>query len=215
MKKFMVMFLTVLLAAAMLAGCRTNVPQDTTGSIAPGTTPAPTTAAPPSSTPAPSGTQGGETVKAVELLQTVWEKFGKGFAAYGGSLENAVDGAPGALDVTAVEEMTTRYLIPQQQLASVAEAASLVHMMNSNIFTTVSVKIADGTDVKTVAEAWRNAIQGNTWICGQPDRLLLADVGEGYLIMAFGSADLLTPYANKLSEAYTQAKTLYNEAIVA
>lgn len=212
MKKLTIFVMTVLLLASVLTGCRSNVPQDTTGSIAPSTTVPHTTTVP------PTGTQGGEadTEATVQLLQSIWDKYGddERFAAYGGAVENSVSDAPGGLDVTNAEEMTTRYLIPQEQLASVQEAASLVHMMNSNIFTGVAVKLAEGTDAKAMSAAWRDAIQSNQWICGQPDRLLMADVGEGYMVMVFGSADAIKLFSDKLTEVYPEAKVLYDEAIV-
>ena len=212
MKKFTILFMTAMLLASALTGCRSNVPQDTTGSIAPGTTAAPTTTVP-TTTPS-TGNQGGETT--VQILQSIWDKYGDGerFAAYGGAVESSVSDAPGGLDVTNAEEMTNRYLIPQEQLASVQEAASLVHMMNSNIFTGVAVKVAEGADAKALSAAWRDAIQSNQWICGQPDRLLMADAGQGYMVMAFGSADAIKLFSDKLTAVYPEANILYYEAIV-
>ncbi len=215
MKRISVLFLTLLLTAAALTGCKANVPQDTTGGIAPGTTAAPTTTQPIMDTTetAPDADQGGENSGAVKLLQHIWEAYGKLFSAYGGSMENAVDNAPGALDVTDAEEMTNRFLIPQEQLASIQEGASLVHMMNSNIFTAAAVKIADDADARTVHSAWREAVLNNQWICGQPDRLLMADMGDGYIIMIFGSEDILDVFEEKLTSVYDQAKILYNERV--
>ncbi len=212
MKKIAIVLTAAVLLASCLAGCRPNVPQDTTGSITPGTTTEPSTQ--PSTSTTPSGTQGTQNTGAVKVLQSIWDVFG-GFAAYGGSLSNPVDDAPGALDVTDAEEMTNRYLIPQNQLAAVAEGASLVHMMNSNIFSAVALKLSDGQDSSAFAKAWRDAIQGNNWICGQPDRLVIAQTQDGYLIMAFGSTDLMRPFGEKLANVHANAKTLYDEAIVA
>lgn len=215
MKKTTVLIMTALLLVSVLTGCRSNVPQDTTGNIVPSTTTAPTTTAPSTTTPSTSNPVG-ETEATAQLLQSIWDKYAddERFAAYGGAVENSTSDAPGSLDVTNAEEMTNRYLIPQEQLTAITEAASLVHMMNSNIFTAVAVKIGDNADQKTLQTAWRDAIQGNRWICGQPDRMLMTDVGEGYMVMAFGSADAMELFAGKLAEVYPDAQNIYNEAIV-
>ncbi|MBQ2785289.1 MAG: hypothetical protein IJF02_02135 [Oscillospiraceae bacterium] len=215
MKKTTVLFMTTLLLVSVLTGCRSNVPQDTTGNIVPSTTTSPTTTAPSTTTPS-TDNQGGETEATAQLLQSIWDKYAdeERFAAYGGAVENSISDAPGSLDVTNAEEMTNRYLVPQEQLKAIQEAASLVHMMNSNIFTAVAVKIGDNADQKALQTAWRDAIQGNQWICGQPDRLLMADIGEGYMVMAFGSADAMELFSGKLAEVYPDAQSLYNEAIV-
>jgi len=216
MKKYTILLMVALLTVTALTGCRSNVPQDTTGSIAPGTTVPPTTTTAPSTTIPSTSNQGGETEATAQLLQSIWDKYAdeERFAAYGGAVENSVSDAPGGLDVTNAEEMTNRYLIPQEQLTAIQEAASLVHMMNSNIFTAVAVKIGDNADQKALQTAWRDAIQGNQWICGQPDCLLMADVGEGYMVMAFGSADAMELFAAKLEEVYPDAQSIYDEAIV-
>lgn len=215
MKKTTVLFMTAAMLVSVLTGCRSNVPQDTTGNIVPGTTTSPTTTAPSTTTPS-TDNQGGETEATAQLLQSIWDKYAddERFAAYGGAVENSISDAPGSLDVTNAEEMTNRYLIPQEQLNAITEAASLVHMMNSNIFTAVAVKIGENADKATLQTAWRDAIQGNQWICGQPDRLLMADVGEGYMVMAFGSADAMEIFSGKLAQVYPDAQSLYNEAIV-
>lgn len=215
MKKSISLLMTVMMLTSVLAGCRSNVPQDTTGNIVPSTTVPPTTTAPSTTTPS-TGDQGGETEATAQLLQSIWDKYAEDerFAVYGGAVENSVSDAPGSLDVTNAEEMTNRYLIPQEQLTAIAEAASLVHMMNSNIFTAVAVKTGENADKTALQSAWRDAIQGNRWICGQPDRMLMAEVGEGYMVMAFGSADAMELFSGKLAEVYPDAKNIYNEAIV-
>lgn len=212
------MFMVTMLIVTALTGCRSNVPQDTTGQIMPSST-APTTGNTQPSSTAPSTTQNGNSdnaTESVQILSAIWNQYGEGdkFAAYGGGVENAVDNAPGALNMADTEELTTRYLIPQDQLTAIREGASLVHMMNNNIFTGVVVTLSESGDMKTLFEAWRDAIQGNRWICGQPDRLLMANVDDSHLIMAFGSAEAMSTFTSKLSAAHSGAKILYNEAIV-
>lgn len=152
----------------------------------------------------------------VQILADIWAKIPeeKRFAAYGGTVENAVMDAPGALDMNNTEELSAAYLIPNAQLSNIDEGASLVHMMNSNIFTAISVHLTDGAQVEAFYTAWRDAVQGNRWICGQPDKLMFAQIDEAYLIMAFGSTDAMSAFSTALSAAYGNAQVLYNESVV-
>lgn len=218
MRKLAIMFMIAMLIMTSLTGCRANVPQDTTGQIMPSSTAPSTSTTAPSST-APSGTQNGNTdnaTESVQILSAIWNQYGEGdkFAAYGGAVDNAVDNAPGALNMSDSEELTTRYLIPQDQLTAIRAGASLVHMMNNNIFTGVVVTLSENGDMKALYEAWRDTIQGNRWICGQPDRLLMASVDDTHLVMAFGSTEAMNTFTGKLSAAHSSAKVLYNEAVV-
>ena len=161
----------------------------------------------------PSGTA---TTQAAQILNSIWERFAddERFAAYGGTVENAVSDAPGDLDMQNTEELTTHYLLPENNLREVTEGASLVHMMNSNIFTAAVVKLSEDASAEDLAKDWRDTIQGNRWICGMPDRLILADVDGQHLLMAFASKDILTTFQDKLTAQYPQARILYNEAVV-
>lgn len=211
MKKFVFALLSVAFAVSAFTGCRANVPQDTNGDIVPTTTTQPVQTTPTQTT------AGNETKnQSVEILQSIWNQYAEEerFASYGGDIENSIADAPGSLDVKNAEEMVNRYLLPEDHLASVDEGASLVHMMNSNIFTGVAVKMATSADMTGLYEAWRDAIQKNRWICGQPDRLLMADVGGTHLLMVFGSTEAVQTFSDKLSAAYPQARVLYVEAIV-
>jgi hypothetical protein len=44
--------------------------------------------------------------------------------------------------------------------------------------------------------------------------LLMLELEEGHILMAFGSNDAMTAFRQRATEAYPQAKTLYEEAIV-
>ena len=218
MRKFSMILICILVLSMVLSGCRRNVPADNDGSIttSPTTMPTTVTTVPPSTQPSTQPTGAVTELGSTAVLGKIWSLFGEDekFSVYGGTVENAVMDAPGPLNMENTEELTTTYLIPQDQLANVTEASSVVHMMNSNIFTAVAVKLAEGGDRQALCEGWRNAIQRNQWICGQPDRMLLADVDGEHILMAFGSNDAMTLFETKLAAAHTDSKVLYNEAVV-
>jgi hypothetical protein len=198
----------ILCLLLLLTGC-VRAPQEST------------TTQPVITTPGPSQ-NGGTTVPgtsvdsdSVGVLEKIWGLYGDDdrFAVFGGSMEHAVDGMPGALDLTNSEEIVSKYLLPEAQLANVKEAASLMHMMNGNIFTAAVVTLGDGADGEAVAKAWREAIRQNRWICGQPDKMLMYRIGD-HVLMAFGNADAMDVFEAKTVEAFPDGNLLYKEAVV-
>ena len=199
MKKMLAMLLAALMVMSMVA-CGNTEPaenKDTT----PETTVAPTTEA----TEAPAVAE-----SALEILETVWALFGEDqFYVIGGDFDAMVDGAPGKVAVTNVDFLTGNLIVPAEQTANITDAASLIHGMNANTFTCAAYAVAD---VNAFATAMQSAIQGNQWICGFPEKLLIAEVG-GYVVVVFGHGDAVNPFQANLAEAYPTANILIDEAI--
>lgn len=149
---------------------------------------------------------------AVDLLANIWASYDdtQRFAACGGTTDRAVDDAPGALNMANAEEIFARYLVPEDKLELLTEGASLVHMMNSHIFTACAVRISE--DETAFVEAWRQNIQDTQWLCSWPDRLLIAKVGE-YILLSFGLEDTMSVFREKLVKTYPGAVILKEEAI--
>ena len=213
MKVFALFLSCVLLLGAMVAGCRSNVPQETDGHITP--TDASTNPTVMTEATVPSAPVGTAESDSAKILQNIWEQYPENerFAVYGGAVEQSVADGPGDLDMLMTEELTTRYMLPEDQLQKVEQGASLVHLMNNNIFTAAVFRVKE--DVQNLAKSWRAGIQETRWICGQPDRLIMAQPVEGFLLMAFGSQDAMASFRSKLIAAFPAAQILYEEAIVA
>ncbi len=200
----------MVLMCLILSGCAGNqeaTMPSTQGTQAPTT--APTTV--PTEATEPPVQEASETVA---LLQSIWDAMPEGnrFAAYGGTVEQATEDAPGPLVLENTEELTTKYLIPADRLAELAEGASLVHLMNSNIFTGAAFRLTEGADLNSFAKALRDNLQQTQWVCGQPDRLLVAQA-EGQVLMAFGEQELMIAVQEALITACPDASILYNEAV--
>ncbi len=217
MKKTLMLLLVGCLLATCLTGCRMGGGEDTTPSTQPTEeSTAPTTE--PSEAPTDDVmSQGSASTQSAKILSNIWGTYTENerFAVYGGAVENSVSDGPGDLDMKNTEELTTRYLVPEDQLATIREGASLVHLMNNNIFTGVVFQLADEANEKTLAKALRDKIQGNQWICGQPDKLLIADLEDDHLLMAFGSKDAMETFRSKLMGVYADTDILYEENITA
>lgn len=189
MKKMIAMLLAVMLVASM-AACG-NAGNDT-----------PTTTEAKVEVPA----------SALEILNNVWAGYGddEKFPVFGGNQnENANMEGPGAFDVTDTDGLTSLLLVPADQIANIDGAASMVHMMNSNTFTCGVYHVTG--DAKAFAEAMKNAVMNNQWMCGMPEKLVVSSIGGEYVLVAFGLGDAMNPFLTKLAAAYPAAQELYSE----
>ena len=159
-------------------------------------------------------TETGDAAATLQALQNIWAAYGEEekFPIMGGNPEAGLMDAPGSYDMAYAENLGYNLVIPAEQLTNVTEAATMIHMMNANTFTCGTVKLADGVDAAAFAQAVRDALQGNQWICGFPETLVIADLG-GIVLIAFGVNDAMTPFMANLTEAYADAQILFNEAI--
>lgn len=123
-----------------------------------------------------------------------------------------VDGAAGMVDISDASEMSRLYGYPEAEIAKIDSAASLTHMMNLNTFSAAAYHTVNGADMAALSESFRNNLQGRQWICGFPDKLIVASVGD-YMVSAFGYGDLIDAFVKHLSEAYPDANVLVNEPI--
>ena len=195
MKKFISIVMTLALALSLLAGCGSSKTPETTAG-----TEAPVVEAP---------------ATALEILENVWADYtdAERFSIIGGNIESGIMDAPGNYDMAYAENMTYNLLVPADQIASVTEAASMIHMMNANTFTCGVFRLAEGVSAADFGAAMQTAVQGNQWLCGFPDSLLIADIAGAYVLVAFGVNDTMTPFETHLANVYPEAQTLVSEPI--
>lgn len=181
------------------------------------TTPDPTDAP---ATDAPEASTTEEPVNAIPdaltLLETVWAKYAEDekFAAAGGdySEENAVSDAPGKCGLSDTALLDSVLGLPESAAAMIDDAASLMHMLNSNSFTCGAFRVANADDVSAVVDALKENILNRRWICGFPDKLVIFTVGN-YVVSAFGVTDIMALFGEKLAEAYPDVVVACEEAI--
>ncbi len=155
-----------------------------------------------------------ETTATLMLLQDIWMQYGEAekFAIMGGNPEAGIMDAPGSYDLAYAENLGYQLVIPADQMANITEASTMIHMMNANTFSCGAVALAEGVDRAAFAQAVRDALQGNQWICGFPETLFIADVG-GLVLIAFGVNDAMDPFMANLDKAYAGVQILFNEPI--
>ena len=198
MKKLIALLLALTLVMGLVAcGTTTNNNETTAGTEAPATTEAPVVAGP---------------ATALELLETVWGLYGEDekFPTFGGDGLNMVDGAPGAY--TDMEALQSQLMVAPEEQAKVTEIASLFHGMMLNNFSCGAFKLAEGVDAAAFADTLHTAVTGNQWMCGFPEKVMIAIVGD-CVVMVFGLNDAVNPFEAKLTEAYASAEIKYSEAL--
>ena len=202
MKKLLAIVLAALLLLSLAAcAAKGETPDATDGTTAPDVTDAPNVT---------------ESIDPLELLTTVWNAYPEDerFAAVGGDIgsENTKENEPGVFSVADLSEVDRNLGFPAAQGDQLEAAASLIHMLNSNTFTAGAFQIKDGADMETLAKALADNIQSRQWVCGFPDRLLVAYVGN-CLIGVFGAEDLVQAFQDRLSETYANVVIVSTDPI--
>ena len=227
MKKIIALLLAVMLMAGLVACGEKEAP---TATNAPETT-----AAPAETTEAVEGTEAAteeateaateeateeatqapaEMTASVEIMANIWNKYAEDekFFVMGGDMNNMVDGAPGKFDVADTDGLTYTLLVPADQIANLADAASMVHGMLANNFTCGVFELVEGADAAAFTEAMKASVTGNQWMCGMPDELVLVTVDDNHVLVAFGIADAINPFKTHLAEAYPEV-TIVTESL--
>ena len=147
------------------------------------------------------------------ILENIWAQVGEDnqFFVMGGNMENYVDGAPGNYNMEYKENLPFNLLVPEAELANIDEAGFMQHAMNATNFTAGVVHYTG--DVATFASTMQAAIQGNQWMCGFPETLIIAAIDSEYVLVSFGVNDAMNLFVPAVSAAYANAEILYNEAI--
>lgn len=148
------------------------------------------------------------------LLTKVWDSYtdDEKFPAAGGDYETSVDDVPGAFDPSNADNLNFLLTVPTEDASLIDDAASLMHMMNANTFTCGAFRLKDAADADAVCAAIRDGLNSKQWMCGFPDKMVIAKV-SGCIVSVYGAEDLVNTFRDKLTAAYENAEIVYDEAI--
>ena len=134
-------------------------------------------------------------VDSLAVLSAIWNTYAEDdkIPTLGGNRDAMVENAPGAFDLTASEELTSSLLLPAENIPELSSAASLIHMMNANTFTS-AVFQTDG-DLDALSQTLIDAANSRQFLCGIPEMIVTLKV-ENYVIMAFGNNELIETFKN-------------------
>lgn len=151
---------------------------------------------------------------ATEIYTNIWNKVPEDnrFFAMGGDFSAPVDGAPGnyALDNEGLE---FELYVPADQITQVDAISRLMHAMMANNYTGAVYHLTDAANAESFADAMHEALGSAQWICGQPEKMLIAIIEAEYVLVVFGINDAVNPTETALTAAYPTATIVYNEAI--
>ena len=168
MKKTISLMLCAVVCLSLLAGC--------------GKQPAAPTA------PETTALQESTYASSLELLDAVWNAIPEGdrFPAGGGDEANTAEG-PGKFDVSAYPETFQYLILVDDSLMDklTGDAATLMHMMNTNTFCSAAMALKDAQEAEAFAQSYKELVQSNRWMCGFPDTVVVLQLG-GYLLTAYG-----------------------------
>lgn len=209
MKKLIAMLLALVLVMGLVA-CGTTTPATTTEDTEPPVeTGDPTEGTTEDETPVVADPNA-----ATSVLTNIWDAVeGEKFFAMGGDMNNMVDGAPGNYSLED-EGLTASLYVPADQIANLECAGSLMHGMLANNFTAAAYKMAAGADAAAFADAMKAAIDGVQWVCGTPEKIIIAVIGGDTVVVAFGINDAIAPFETAVTTAYADADIKYAEVLV-
>jgi len=152
---------------------------------------------------------------ALEVLENIWALYGDAdkFPVMGGDPANGAMDAPAVWSSDVLVDLSYSLQLAEAEMEKVADAATMIHMMNANNFTGAVLHLNEGEDAAAFAANAKDSILAAQWMCGFPEKLIIADLGGNYLLVAFGINDAMGPFEAKLTEAYASANILYSENI--
>lgn len=152
-----------------------------------------------------------EIESAVAFYTEVWAAFGEEqkFPCAGGDMEHSTEG-PGQFLLTEDNADSFKQLLHvTDELYDMLEddAATLQHMMNTNTFSSAVVRLKDPAKASGFAEAYKTSVQGQQWMCGFPDKVVVISVGD-YVVMAYGLEENINNLVAACSEVEPQSTVL-------
>lgn len=164
---------------------------------------------------------------ATEILTNTWTEYNNSvsedykFPVGGGNIENfdlvVMDG-PGKCDPSltdAKEALSVSFCIPTEAIDMTDDVVNMMNMMMANNFSAAAYHVADKANVEKVVAGIKDATLGNRWMCGMPDKLIIATVNGDYVVSAFGNGEVIDFFKAALTKAYGDAAVISVEENIA
>ena len=165
-----------------------------------------------------------EIENANEILAKVWTEYNAKasddmkFPIAGGNMAMGVMDASADFDLTAEgaqDELVYSYCIPEETIAMIDDAATMMNMMMANNFTSAAYHVTDAANVETVVASIKDATMNNQWMCGFPETLIIATVGDSYVVTAFGNGQVIEAIKTAITTVYGDAAVVVVEESLA
>ena len=149
-----------------------------------------------------------------EILANIWGNYRpeERFLVYGGDSQNLVADGPGDLDV-ADTTVLQRFFLTEALSEAITEGAALEHLLNRNVFCAGVFRLTDKAKPVQMAVQWKEGFEQIQWTGSQPQRYLIAQPEQGFLLLAYGQTRVLETFLIRMNQAYPQGKILMYQEI--
>ena len=103
------------------------------------------------------------------------------------------------------EALSASFCIPTEAIDMTDDVANMMNMMMANNFSAAAYHIADKANVETVVAGIKDATLNNQWMCGMPDKLIIATVNGDYVVSAFGNGMVIDAFKPAITTVYGDA----------
>ncbi|MBP3378069.1 MAG: hypothetical protein J6L96_04915 [Clostridia bacterium] len=117
--------------------------------------------------------------------------------------ETTLKQGPGAVPVDN-DAIASIALLPADVTAKVNDAAMFQHPMMVNFFVGAAFRVTNAADVDAVANAMKDAIANNQWVCGQPEGYYVIKVGN-FVVSTYGLMDNINALKDAVVATYESA----------
>lgn len=155
-----------------------------------------------------------EITDANEILTKIWDKYNESatedttFYIMGGNVESMVEGSPAKFDTSlegAEDTLIYSYCIPADAIAMMDDIATMRNSMMVNNFTSGAYHILDTANVEAVITGIKDATLSNQWMCGFPEKLVIATIGDEYVVSAYGNGMVIDAFTSAVKSVYGDA----------
>ena len=191
MKKILALTLALLMLTMCFVACNKDGNADDTTTPADDTADT-TTPVVEDTTPAPELAY----KSALEMLQIIFEKYNAAQATddtklwvCGGNVNNfetTNPEGPAAFVALDNEDYNQNLGFPAAEAGKIVSAASMFNMMNANTFNCFTIQLTEDTDVDATINTLKDNILARQWICGSPEKLVIAKAPGNYIIAVWG-----------------------------
>ena len=162
---------------------------------------------------------------ALELLQIIFDKYNATATeetmlyVCGGNINNfdTVNAeGPAAFVALDNEDYNQNLGFPAAEADKIVSAASMFNMMNANTFNCYTIQLTEGTDADAMATTLKDNILARQWICGSPEKLVIAKAPGNYLIVVWGVVEfggIVDPVAQSFATSVEGATIVVEQAI--
>ena len=191
MKKILALTLALLMLTMCFVACNKDGGADDTTTPADDTADT-TTPVVEDTTPAPELAY----KSALEMLQIIFDKYNAAQATddtklwvCGGHVNNfetTNPEGPAAFVALDNEDYNQNLGFPAAEAGKIVSAASMFNMMNANTFNCFTIQLTEDADVDATINTLKDNILARQWICGSPEKLVIAKAPGNYIIAVWG-----------------------------